>query len=46
MRDEKLYKAYYQVDRLWTRGKAIKELNKIRSLAGKGIKPWLAKQAL
>ena len=27
--EEKLYQAYYQSDRLWTGGKAIKELHKI-----------------
>ena len=28
--EEKLYQAYYQPDRLWTGGKAIKELHKLR----------------
>ena len=27
--EEKLYQAYYEPDRLWTGGKAIKELHKI-----------------
>ena len=44
--EEKLYQAYYQPDRLWTGGKAIKELHKITSMSKKDIKSWLAKQAL
>ena len=44
--EEKLYGAYYQPDRPWTGGKAIKQLNKIMSLLRKDIKSWLAKQAL
>ena len=40
---EKLYQAYYQTDRLWTGGKAIKELHK---MSRKDIRLWLAKQAL
>ena len=28
--EEKLYQAYYEPDRLWTDGKAIKELLKLR----------------
>ena len=44
--EEKLYQAYYQPDRLWTGGKAIKELHKIMSMSEKDIKSWLAKQAL
>ena len=44
--EEKLYQAYYQHDRLWTGGKAIKELHKITSMSKKDIKSWLAKQAL
>ena len=44
--EEKLYQAYYQPDRLWTGGKAIKELHKITSMSRKDIKSWLAKQAL
>ena len=44
--EEKLYKAYYQPDRLWTGAKAIKELHKITSILKKVIKSWLAKQAL
>ena len=43
---EKLYQAYYQLDRLWTGGKAIKELYKTMSMSKKDIKSWLAKQAL
>ena len=43
---EKLYQAYYDPDELWTGGKAIKELHKIRSISKKDIKPWLPKQAL
>ena len=27
---EKLYQGYYEPDRLWTGGKAIKELHKLR----------------
>ena len=44
--EEKLYQAYYQPDRLWAGGKAIKELHKITSMSRKDIKSWLAKQAL
>ena len=44
--EEKLYQAYYLPDRLWTGGKAIKELHKITSMSRKDIRPWLAKQAL
>ena len=44
--EEKLYQAYYQPDRLWTGGKAIKELHKITSMRKKDIKSWVAKQAL
>ena len=44
--EEKLYHAYYDPDRLWTGGKAIKELHKITSMSKKDIKSWLAKQAL
>ena len=43
---EKLYQAYYEPDRLWTGGKAIKELHKITSMSKIDIKPWLAKQAI
>ena len=43
---EKLCRAYYQPDCLWTGGKAIKELHKITSMSRKDIKSWLAKQAL
>ena len=42
----KLYQAYHQPDRLWTGGKTIKELHKITSMLRKGMKSWLAKQAL
>ena len=44
--EEKLYQAYYGPDRLWTGGKAIKELPKITSMPKKHIKSWLAKRAL
>ena len=44
--EEKLYQAYYEPDRLWTGGKAIKELHKITSMSKKDIKSWLAKQVL
>ena len=44
--EEKLYQACYQYDRLWTGGKAMKELHKITSMSEKDIKSWLAKQAL
>ena len=43
---EKLYQAYYESDRLWTGGKAIKELYKITSMLKRDIKSWLTKQAL
>ena len=33
--EEKLYQAYYEPDRLWTGGKAIKELHKITSISKK-----------
>ena len=47
MRDEeKLYQAYYQLDRLWTGGKAIKELHKVTSTSKTDIKSILAKQAI
>ena len=44
--EEKLYRAYYQTDRLWTGGKAIKELHKITSMSRKDIRSCLAKQTL
>ena len=44
--EEKLYQAYYQPDHLWTGGKAVKELHKIKSMSRKDIKSWLAKEAL
>ena len=44
--EEKLYGAYYQPDRLWAGGKAIKELHKMTSMPRKDIKSWIAKQAL
>ena len=44
--EEKLYQAYYEPDRLWTGGKAIKELHKITSMSKKDIKSLLAKHAL
>ena len=43
--EEKLYQVYYQPDRLWTGGKAIKELDKITSMSKEDIRLWLAKQA-
>ena len=33
--EDKLYQAYYQFDRLWAGGKAIKELHKITSMSKK-----------
>ena len=44
--EEKTYQAYYHPDRLWTGGKATKELHKIPSMSRKNIRSWLAKQAL
>ena len=44
--EEKLCGAYCQPHRLWTGGKAIKELHKITSMSRKYIRSWLAKQAL
>ena len=44
--EEKLYQAYYELDRLWAGRKAIKKLHKITSMPKKDIKSWLAKQAL
>ena len=44
--EEKPCQAYYEPDRLWTGGKAIKELHKITSMPKKVIKSWLTKQAL
>ena len=44
--EEKLYQAHYQPDRLWTGGKAIKELHKIMSMSRKDIESWLAKKTL
>ena len=43
---EKLYQGYYEPDRLWAGGKAIKELHKITSMSKKDIKGWLVKEAL
>ena len=43
---DKLHQEYYQSDRLWTGNKAIKELQKIKSMSKKDIKSWLAKQAV
>ena len=40
---EELYQAYYEPDRLWTGGKAMKELQKITSMSKNNIKSWLAK---
>ena len=42
----KLYQVYSQPERLWTGGKAIKELHKTTSMSRKDIRSWLAKQAL
>ena len=44
--EEKLYETYDRLDRLWTGGKAIKELHKIMSMSRKDIKSWLAKQEI
>ena len=44
--EEKLYGAYYQLDRLLTGGKAINEMHKITSIPTKDIKSWLAKQLI
>ena len=44
--EEKLYEAYYELDRLWTGNKAIKELHKIMPMSKKDIKSWLTKKAL
>ena len=44
--EERLYQAHYQPDRLWTGGKAIKELHKIMSMSRKDIESWLAKKTL
>ena len=44
--EEKLSHTYYQTDRLWTVGKAIKELHKIMSMSGEDIESWLAKEPL
>ena len=35
---EKLYQAYCEPDRLWTGGKAVKEIHKITSMSKKDIK--------
>ena len=43
-RKEKLCLADYQIDRLWTDGKAIKELHKITPMPRKNTKSWFAKQ--
>ena len=44
--EDKLCQAYYEPDRLWAGGKAIKELHKITSMSKKDIISWLAKQPL
>ena len=44
--EEKLHEAYYQSDRLWTGGKAMKELHEITSMLRKDIRSWSAKQEL
>ena len=36
--EEKLYQAYCEPDRLWTDGKAVKEIHKITSMSKKDIK--------
>ena len=41
--EDKLYQAYYEPDRLWTDGKAIKELHKTTSMWKKDIKSWVEK---
>ena len=47
MSDEKLKEVYYQLDHLWTGGKAIRELPKISSIPEKeDVKSWLEKQTL
>ena len=35
--EEKLYQAYYEPNRFWTSGKAIKQLHKIMPLSKKDI---------
>ena len=44
--EDKLYQLYNETDRLWSGGKAIKELDKIMLMSKNDIKSWLAKQAL
>ena len=44
--EEKLYRVFYEPDRRWTGGKAIKEVYKITSMSKKDIKSLLEKQAL
>ena len=44
--DGKLNKVYYQPDHLLTGGKTIRELHEITSIPKKGVRSWLAKQAL
>ena len=41
--EEKLYQAYYEPDRLWTGGKAIKELHKITSMSKKRYQIMVSK---
>ena len=41
--EEKLYQAYYQPDRLWTGGKAVKELHKITSMSKKRYQIMVSK---
>ena len=36
--EKKLYQAYYKPDRIWTGGKAVKELHKNASMSKKDIK--------
>ena len=46
MTEEKLYEGYYQLDHLWTGGKAMKEFQKVTSIPRKDIKSLSAKQGL
>ena len=44
--EDKVLQAYYEPDRLWTGGKAVRELHKITPMSKKNIKSWLVKPAL
>ena len=47
MTDEgKLHQVYYQSHRLWTGGKAIKELHKTTYMSKEDIRSWIAKKVL